>query len=179
MACSTRGSSACTRAATGASDGAAVMQRVRRERDRFVGFVVADTEAIPEAQRLGGHARFTGPTTLMVDERVRVESRAVVVAAGSHPFVPPPFDAIRQHVLTSDEVFELPDLPAGRHAIGQVSFESQGRAHYRAPAKCVMRSGPLPSPSPRGRGEMDGGKRLSAAYRALIRPASPPVRRNP
>jgi dihydrolipoamide dehydrogenase len=99
-------------------DGPAVMQRVQRERDRFVGFVVADTGRIPEDQRLLGHARFTGPTTLVVDERIRVDARAVVVAAGSHPFVPPPFDAIRDRVLTSDEVFELRDLPASLAVIG-------------------------------------------------------------
>jgi dihydrolipoamide dehydrogenase len=99
-------------------DGAAVMDRMRRERDRFVGFVVKDTEAIPPEQRLRGQARFTGPTTLVVDERVRVEARAVVVAAGSHPFVPPPFDALRESVLTSDEVFELPDLPDSVAVIG-------------------------------------------------------------
>ena len=99
-------------------DGAAVMRRVRSERDRFVGFVVRDTEAIPAGQLLRGHARFTGPTTLIVDERVRIEARAVVVAAGSRPFVPPPFDAIRSHVLTSDEVFELSDLPASVAVVG-------------------------------------------------------------
>jgi dihydrolipoamide dehydrogenase len=99
-------------------DGPAVMQRVQRERDRFVGFVVADTGRIPGEQRLLGHARFAGPTTLVVDERVRVEARAVVVAAGSHPFVPPPFDAIGDRVLTSDEVFELKDLPASFAVIG-------------------------------------------------------------
>jgi dihydrolipoamide dehydrogenase len=70
-------------------DGPAVMQRVQRERDRFVGFVVADTEKIDAGQRLRGHARFIGPTRLVVDDRVQVEARAVVVAAGSTPFVPP------------------------------------------------------------------------------------------
>jgi dihydrolipoamide dehydrogenase len=99
-------------------DGPAVMQRVQRERDRFVGFVVRDAERIPEPQRLRGRARFTGPATLRVDDRVRVEARAVVVAAGSRPFVPPPFDAFRDRVLTSDEVFELPDLPESLAVIG-------------------------------------------------------------
>ncbi|HSO06957.1 MAG TPA: dihydrolipoyl dehydrogenase [Pelomicrobium sp.] len=99
-------------------DGPAVMERVQRERNRFVGFVVKDTEAIPEAQRLRGHAQFVGPTTLLVDERIRVEARAVVVAAGSHPFLPPPFDAIRDQVLTSDDLFDLPDLPVSLAVIG-------------------------------------------------------------
>jgi dihydrolipoamide dehydrogenase len=98
--------------------GAEVMQRVRRERDRFVGFVVADTEKIDAGQRRFGKARFIAPTRLAIDDRITVDARAVVVAAGSTPFVPPPFDAIRAHVLTSDEVFELPDLPASLAVIG-------------------------------------------------------------
>jgi dihydrolipoamide dehydrogenase len=99
-------------------DGPAVMRRVQRERDRFVGFAVADTERVPEEQRLRGRARFAAPTTLIVDERVRVEARAVVVAAGSRPYVPPPFDGMRERILTSDDVFELPDLPPSLAVIG-------------------------------------------------------------
>lgn len=105
-------------------DGRAVMTRVRAERDRFVGFVVRDTEAIPAEQRLRGRARFVGPNTLEVrsavgpDEVVRVEARAVVVATGSAHVVPPPFDALRDHVMVSDDVFELEDLPASLVVIG-------------------------------------------------------------
>jgi dihydrolipoamide dehydrogenase len=108
-----------------AIDGPAVLARVRRERDRFVGFVVRDTEALPAEQRLRGRARFIGPTTLVVDSpdgpgdgTTRVEARAIVVATGSTPFVPPPFDAIRAHVLTSDDVFELADLPRSLAVVG-------------------------------------------------------------
>ncbi|MDX1648526.1 MAG: dihydrolipoyl dehydrogenase [Myxococcota bacterium] len=98
-------------------DGPAVLERVRRERDRFVGFVVRDTLAIPEAQRLRGRARFVAPGVLEVEpeapggEPVRVEARAVVLATGSTPVLPPPYDAIREHVMVSDDVFELEDLP--------------------------------------------------------------------
>lgn len=106
-------------------DGPAVLDRVRRERDRFVGFVVRETEAIPEAQRLRGHARFLAPGVLEVDPAqdggdgpVRVEAGAVVVATGSVPFVPPPWDAVREHVMVSDDVFELPDLPRSLAVVG-------------------------------------------------------------
>lgn len=99
-------------------DGHAVMARVRRERDRFVGFVEADIDRIPESQKATGHARFTNKTTLMVGDELRVEARAVVIATGSQPFVPPPFDAIREKVLTSDDIFELPALPASLAVIG-------------------------------------------------------------
>src|SRR5215207_9051553 len=42
-------------------DGAAVMDRVRRERDRFVGFVRDGHDAIPAERKLHGIARFLGP----------------------------------------------------------------------------------------------------------------------
>src|SRR5262245_17774900 len=42
-------------------DGRAVLERVRLERDRFVGSVLESLEAIPAEQRLRGHARFAGP----------------------------------------------------------------------------------------------------------------------
>ncbi|MFO1250439.1 MAG: hypothetical protein U1E77_04690 [Inhella sp.] len=48
-------------------DGRAVMQRVRSERDRFVGFVTESVDAWPDAHRLRGHARFVAPGVLEVD----------------------------------------------------------------------------------------------------------------
>ena len=99
-------------------DGVAVLERVRRERDRFAGFVVDATEALPELQRLRGHARFTGPTTLEVDDHTRVKAKSVVVAVGSKPLVPPPFDTLERHVMVSDDVFELRDFPESLAVIG-------------------------------------------------------------
>jgi dihydrolipoamide dehydrogenase len=99
-------------------DGARVLARVQRERDRFAGMVAANTEALPAEQRLFGHARFTGPTTLEVDDHTRVEARAVVIASGSSPFIPPPFDAISADLLTSDNLFEQKTLPESLAVIG-------------------------------------------------------------
>lgn len=108
-----------------AVDGPAVLARVRRERDRFVGFAARETEALPAKQRLRGRARFVGPSALEVrptegqrGDDTRVDASAVVVATGSTPFVPPPFDAICEHVMTSDQVFELDDLPASLAVVG-------------------------------------------------------------
>lgn len=99
-------------------DGRRVMERVRAERDRFVGFVVEDTEALPEEQRLIGRARFVGSTTLEVGGHTRVEAGAVVIAAGSTPVIPPPFNEIITHVMVNDDVFDLPDLPESIAVIG-------------------------------------------------------------
>src|SRR5438128_2386204 len=48
-------------------DGREVMARVKRERDRFVGFVQDGVNAIPEEDRVRGFARFVDPHTLEVE----------------------------------------------------------------------------------------------------------------
>src|SRR5688572_10708560 len=53
-------------------DGRAVMQRVRSERDRFVGFVLEAIESWPQAQRLRGRARFVDDHMLDVGGHTRV-----------------------------------------------------------------------------------------------------------
>ena len=99
-------------------DGPKVLERVRSERDRFVGFVVDETESLPGEQRLIGHARFIGPTTLDVDGHTRVEAKSIVIASGNSPVIPPPFDSIREHILINDDIFELEDLPNSMAVIG-------------------------------------------------------------
>ncbi|MBK8479763.1 MAG: dihydrolipoyl dehydrogenase [Proteobacteria bacterium] len=105
-------------------DGSAVLQRVQRERDRFVGFVLRSLEAIRrEGDLLEGKARLVGPNTLQVDDHTEVEARSIVVATGSAPMVPPPFRALGDRLLSNDTIFELPELPrsvlvAGAGVIG-------------------------------------------------------------
>lgn len=102
-------------------DAPAALARVRRERDRFAGGVVDDVQALPEHNRLCGRARFLDATTLAVslaDRQVRVVAGATVIATGSRPVIPQVFEPVRHRVLTSDEVFELQDLPRTLAVIG-------------------------------------------------------------
>jgi dihydrolipoamide dehydrogenase len=102
-------------------DGPAVMARVRRERDRFVGAVVADTESLPEQNRLHGRARFLDTTTLEVSGSggpVRLAVQATVIATGSTPWIPPVFEPVRNRLLTSDSIFELTELPRTLAVVG-------------------------------------------------------------
>jgi dihydrolipoamide dehydrogenase len=78
-----------------------VLQRVRRERDRFSGFVVNDTEALPAGQRLHGRAKFVGPTTLEVDDHTRVMAQSVVIATGS-TFTDPEVSAVALDQFCAD-----------------------------------------------------------------------------
>ena len=99
-------------------DGREVMARVKRERDRFVGFVVAGTESIDAAHRLRGRARFVEPGVLRVDEHTQVAAKAVVIATGSAPFVPPPYRELGERLVINDDVFEWDDLPESVAVIG-------------------------------------------------------------
>jgi dihydrolipoamide dehydrogenase len=91
-------------------DGRAVMDRVRRERDRFVGFVLDGVERIPEEDKIAGWAHFVEPGKLVVNETV-LSPRAVVVATGSSPFVPPLLAAVKERVVINDDVFAWDELP--------------------------------------------------------------------
>lgn len=92
-------------------DGKAVMARVRRERDRFVGFVLDAVEGFPEAHRLRGHVRFLSPHRLVVDGKVELEAGRVVIATGSRPNLPGFLQEAKDRLVVNDDVFEWEDLP--------------------------------------------------------------------
>ncbi len=100
-------------------DGRAVMQRVRSERDRFVGFVLEAVERWPDAQRVLGHARFVDEHTLQVDEHTRVEAGRIVIATGSSPKLPPGWRAaLGDRLIVNDDVFDWTDLPSSVAVVG-------------------------------------------------------------
>ena len=92
-------------------DGREVMERVRRERDRFVGFVLESVESIPPEHKLKGYARFTAPGVLQVDRHTEVRAASVVIATGSSPFIPASFKALGERLVINDDVFDWDDLP--------------------------------------------------------------------
>lgn len=69
-------------------DGKRVMERVRSERDRFVGSVIRSVEKFPEEHRIMGHARFTGPNRLVIDNETEIHAQRIIIATGSRPNIP-------------------------------------------------------------------------------------------
>ena len=99
-------------------DGVEVMERVRRERDRFVGFVNESIDGHLEAGRLiEGRGRFLDANTLQIDGHTRVGFKTAVLATGSSAFVPPPFRAVPD-LLFNDQLFDLVDLPESVLVVG-------------------------------------------------------------
>ena len=99
-------------------DGRAVMERVRRERDGFVDFVLRDMERIPEMNRVRGHAGFVDDHTLEIDGRRRVVAKTVVIATGSRPARADSLDALGDRIIVSDDVFDWQDLPRSVAVVG-------------------------------------------------------------
>lgn len=91
-------------------DGREVMDRVRRERDRFVGFVVRSVDGIPAEDKLRGHARFIDNTTLDVDGQP-LQAGSVVIATGSSPVVSEQMRALGDRLVVNDDVFDWETLP--------------------------------------------------------------------
>ncbi len=92
-------------------DGRAVMDRVRSERDRFVGFVVEAVEAWPAHHRIRSHARFRSDHELELDDGRIVEADRIVIATGSRPHVLPIFEDFGDRLIVNDDVFSWETLP--------------------------------------------------------------------
>ncbi len=99
-------------------DGREVMDRVRSERDRFVGFVLRVMQDIPEADRIRGHARFVDNHTLAVADHTRVTSKSIVIATGSRAVYPDSFRALGDRLINNDDIFNWHDLPRAVAVMG-------------------------------------------------------------
>lgn len=103
-------------------DGARVMDRVRSERDRFVGFVLEDMQPLEPEHLLRGRARFSGPNELLVDAQggaLKVRAPRFVIATGSRPVVPPAWrDSLGERLIVNDDVFDWTELPRSVAVVG-------------------------------------------------------------
>lgn len=103
----------------GEVDGAAVMQRVRDERDRFVGFVLDAVEGFDDEHVVRAHASFAGPNALELAAAWdgsappvdRIEARTIIIATGSDPTVPGVLKDAGERLIVSDDVFDWTELP--------------------------------------------------------------------
>src|SRR2546421_4396598 len=92
-------------------DFAEVMERVQR-----VIRAVEPHDSVQRYTRLGvecihGAARITSPWSVQLDRQRTLTTRAIVIAAGATPFVPPLPGIERAKVLTSDTGWDLRELP--------------------------------------------------------------------
>jgi dihydrolipoamide dehydrogenase len=99
-------------------DGAAVMARVRRERDRFVGFVLEAVDAIEPSDRLMAKVMFQDANTLSAEHGQLIHAKRIVIATGSIPVLPPVLKQLSTRLLTNKDLFDLPTLPTSLAVFG-------------------------------------------------------------
>jgi dihydrolipoamide dehydrogenase len=98
-------------------DKAAVMEHVQDLRDTFVDRTLGVTNGLDDAHLIDGYARFVDDHTLEVNEQ-HYRAKAIVIAAGTKPIVPDAWQSFREDIITTDEFFEIEDLPASVAVIG-------------------------------------------------------------
>lgn len=133
-------------------EGREVMDRVRRERDRFVGFALRDVDSIPDTDRVRGHARFMDDHTLAVADHTIVTGKSIVIATGSRATYPDEYKDLGDRLIISDNVFDWTDLPESVAVIGPgiVGLEL-GQALHRLGVRVTVlgrggRVGPISDP---------------------------------
>lgn len=95
----------------------AVLRHVRTLRDSFAGQMESATRKLAKDHFLAGKARFTAPNCIQVDQS-HIRAERIIIATGSSPVVPAAWQAFGDRVLTSDTLFEQPDLPRRIGVIG-------------------------------------------------------------
>lgn len=120
-------------------NGEEVMNRVKSERDRFVGFVLEDVEEWPSERRIMGAAKFIDAHTVQIDEHTQIRAKSFVIATGSRPEVLPEWQALGERVIVNDDVFSWDTLPESVAVFGTgVIGLELGQALHRLGVKTAV-----------------------------------------
>jgi dihydrolipoamide dehydrogenase len=91
-------------------DVASALGHVRTQRDRFVAGVVENSIDTLGDKLIREHAEFLEPGLLLAGDQ-RIRAKTVVIATGSRPTVPKPWQRFDDRFLTTDTIFEQTQLP--------------------------------------------------------------------
>lgn len=94
-----------------------VLQRVRDHRDYLVDHTIKQSTARLGDKSLTGKAEFIDANTLKVGDD-KIHAKKIIIATGSSPVYDNAWDDFKEHILTTDELFEQKDLPATMGVLG-------------------------------------------------------------
>ena len=95
------------------------MGYVQDLRDVFVERVISNsTDKMPEGMFVAGYTRFVEPNLLEMDDGQRIRAEKVIIATGSRPIVPAAWEPFRDRIITTDDFFELEELPTSIAVVG-------------------------------------------------------------
>ncbi len=93
-----------------------VLGRVRNHRDFLTGHNVKSVERYGD-KVLDGKAEFIDKHTLRVGDDI-ITAKKIIIATGSTPVLDPSWESFKEHILTTDEIFEQEDLPKTLGVLG-------------------------------------------------------------
>jgi len=113
----------------------ASMEHVQDLRDIFVDKTLGVTDNLDQAHLIDGYAKFVTDDTIEVNGE-QIKAKSIIIATGSSPIVPSAWQDFAEDVVTTDEFFELEDLPASAAVIGMGSIGLElGQAMHRLGVK--------------------------------------------
>ena len=113
----------------------AAMEHVQDLRDVFVDRTLGVTDGMDETHLIDGYAKFVSNDTIEVNGE-QIKAKSIIIATGSTPVVPAAWQDFADDIFTTDEFFELEDLPASMAVIGLGSIGLEiGQALHRLGVK--------------------------------------------
>ena len=95
----------------------ASMEHVQDLRDVFVDKTLGVTDGLDEEHLIDGYAKFIANDIVEVNGE-QIKAKSIIIATGSTPIVPTAWQDFADDIITTDEFFELEDLPASMAVIG-------------------------------------------------------------
>ena len=95
----------------------ASMEHVQDLRDVFVDKTLSVTDDMDEQHLIEGYAKFISNDTIEVNGE-QIKAKSIIIATGSAPVVPAAWQDLADNVITTDDFFELEDLPASMAVVG-------------------------------------------------------------
>ena len=95
----------------------ASMEHVQDLRDIFVDKTLSVTDDMDDEHLIDGYAKFISNDTIEVNGE-QIKAKSIVIATGSTPVIPAAWQSFADDIITTDDFFELEDLPASMAVIG-------------------------------------------------------------
>jgi len=115
----------------------AAMEHVQDLRDVFVDRTLGVTDELDETHLIDGYAKFVSNDTVEVNGE-QIKAKSIIIATGSTPVIPSAWQDFADDVVTTDEFFELEDLPESMAVIGLGSIGLEiGQSLHRMGVKVV------------------------------------------
>ncbi len=115
----------------------AAMEHVQDLRDVFVDRTLGVTDELDETHLIDGYAKFVSNDTVEVNGE-QIKAKSIIIATGSTPVIPSAWQDFADDVVTTDEFFELEDLPESMAVIGLGSIGLEiGQSLHRMGVKVI------------------------------------------